>query len=300
MDIIMQGRQPEIDIEYFGQQSRFYEFFKKTIEPLLSENGIYAETNSGSNGNAYMFAKSGYRVITNDASEYSYSLSKAIMSNDNPNETKCSIEWLKDYGDTYIKRAAVFASLVDIYGYNSIIPEKLNEKLKERIEYYVNYFETKNLNNIRAYKSYNEDLFDYFQKLTNDNINVEVMFMDFAWPWRDGTETEEYNTTANVYSNVFEQKKKKKIKIWDKSNVIDNVIKAVNEAKKISKYVLLSNQSSNFPTPEMLEVALLKNNIQYEIRHTMLTDAEYEDNLGKESFFREYLYVIKGDLYGKN
>ena len=28
----------------------------------------------------------------------------------------------------------------------------------------------------------------------------------------------------------------------------------------------------------------------------MLTDAEYEDNLGKETFFREYLYVIRGDI----
>ena len=88
----------------------------------------------------------------------------------------------------------------------------------------------------------------------------------------------------------------KNIEIWDKNNVIGNVIKAVKEAKKVSKYVLLSNQSSNYPTPELLEVALLKNNLNYEIRHTMLTDAEYEDNLGKETFFREYLYVIRGDV----
>ena len=44
--------------------------------------------------------------------------------------------------------------------------------------------------------------------------------------------------------------------------------------------------------------ALLKNGLNYDIRHTMLTDAEYEDNLGKESFFREYLYVIRGDING--
>ena len=39
---------------------------------MLHGKGIYAETNSGSNGNAYMYAKKGYQVITNDASEYSY------------------------------------------------------------------------------------------------------------------------------------------------------------------------------------------------------------------------------------
>ena len=129
-----------------------------------------------------------------------------------------------------------------------------------------------------------------------ENINVDIMFMDFAWPWRDGSKTEEYNTTANIYSNVFEESKIANIEIWDKENVIDNVIKAVKEAKKVSKYVLLSNQSSNYPTPEVLEVALLKNGLNYDIRHTMLTDAEYEDNLGKETFFREYLYVIRGDI----
>ena len=67
-------------------------------------------------------------------------------------------------------------------------------------------------------------------------------------------------------------------------------------AKKVSRYVLLSNQSSNYPTPEILEVELLRNKLPYLERHTMLTDAEYEDNLGKVDFFREYLYVIRGDL----
>ena len=57
------------------------------------------------------------------------------------------------------------------------------------------------------------------------------------------------DNAAICRDNLFE--------IWDKENVIDNVIKAVKEAKKVSKYVLLSNQSSNYPTPEILEVALL-------------------------------------------
>ena len=67
-------------------------------------------------------------------------------------------------------------------------------------------------------------------------------------------------------------------------------------AQDVSKYVLLSNQSSNFPTPELLEVELLKNGLNYQ-RDTMTTDSEYEDNLGKETFFREYLYIIKGKVH---
>lgn len=296
MDIIMNSKKPEIDIEYFGQQSRFYSFFETIVDDLLHGKGVYAETNSGSNGNAYMYAKKGYKVITNDVSEYSFSVANAIMSDNIPKDFCCKYEWLEKYSDSYIKRAAVFASIVDIYGYNAEIPIELDKKLKVKIDDYIKYFVDINNKKVRAYKSYNEDLFCYLKKLHDDNIKVDVMFMDFAWPWRDGSKTEEYNTTANIYSNVFEKSKIENIEIWDKDNVIDNVIKAVREAKKVSKYVLLSNQSSNYPTPEILEVALLKNNLNYEIRHTMLTDAEYEDNLGKETFFREYLYVIKGDI----
>ena len=296
MDIVMKPEKPEINIEYFGQQSRFYSFFEKIVDDLLDGKGVYAETNSGSNGNAYMYAKKGYDVITNDASEYSYSVAKAIMSDDIPKDTLCKYEWLLEYSDSYVKRASVFAAVVDTYGYNADIPQKLDDKLKSKIDEYVEYFAEINDKKVRSYKSYNEDLFCYLKKLQDDNIKVDVMFMDFAWPWRDGSKTEEYNTTANIYSNVFGESKIKNIEIWDKNNVIENVIKAVREAKKVARYVLLSNQSSNYPTPEILEVALLKNNLNYEARHTMLTDAQYEDNLGKETFFREYLYVIKGEI----
>ena len=296
MDIIMKPKKPEIDIEYFGQQSRFFDFFEKIIDDLLHGNGIYAETNSGSNVNAFMYAKKGYKVITNDVSEYSYSIANAIMSDNNPLNFGCKYDWLKKYSKSYIERASVFASIVELYGYNAKIPDKLDIELENKISYYIKYFKKINNKKIRAYKLYNDNLFDYLKKLQHENIKADVMFMDFAWPWRDGNKTDEYDTTANVYNNVFEKSKLSSIKIWDKDNVIDNVIKAVKEAKKVSKYVLLSNQSSNYPTPEILEVALLKNKLNYEIRHTMLTDAEYEDNLGKEIFFREYLYVIKGDL----
>lgn len=296
MDIIMKSEKPEIDIEYFGQQSRFFSFFETIVDGLLHGKGVYAETNSGSNGNAYMYAKKGYKVITNDVSEYSYSVANAIMSDNLPKKIDCKYVWLEKYCDSYIGRASVFASVVELYGYNAEVPEKLDKKLEDKINSYMAYFKDIHDEKIRAYKLYNDDLFNYLKRLNDDSIKVDVMFMDFAWPWRDGSRTEEYNTTANVYSNVFEKSEISDIEIWDKDNVIENVIKAVKEAKKVSRYVLLSNQSSNYPTPEILEVALLKNGINYEIRHTMLTDAEYEDNLGKETFFREYLYVIKGDI----
>lgn len=293
MDIMMKSKKPILDMPYFGRQSRFFEFFDKCITPLLGKDGIYAETNSGSNSNLFMFAKKGYKVIANDVSVYSNSIAKAVMSDEEPEYTLTN-DWTDQYKKTYIDRAALFAGLIDLYGYNPKVPSTLNDELKKSIEKYQKHLSTIKKMNVKAYKIFNEDLFDYLNELKKEKINVDVMFMDFAWPWRDGTKTEEYDTTANVFSDIIGEEVKN-IKIWDKSNVLTEVIKAVKMAQKVSKFVLLSNQSSNFPTPEILEVELLKNGLNYE-RHTMTTSSEYEDNLGKESFFREYLYIIKGKV----
>ena len=293
MDIMLKSKKPILDMPYFGRQSRFFEFFDKCITPLLGKDGIYAETNSGSNSNLFMFAKKGYKVIANDVSVYSNSIAKAVMSNEKPQYT-LTHDWTDQYKKTYIDRAALFAGLIDLYGYNPKVPSTLNDDLKKAIEKYQKHLSAIKKMNVKAYKIFNEDLFNYLKELKKEKIIVDVMFMDFAWPWRDGTKTEEYDTTANVFSDIIGEEVKN-IKIWDKSNVLTEVIKAVKMAQKVSKFVLLSNQSSNFPTPEILEVELLKNGLNYE-RHTMTTSSEYEDNLGKESFFREYLYIIKGEI----
>ena len=294
MDIVLKGKKPELDLPYFGRQSRFYEFFEKCIDPLMSEGGIYAETNSGSVSNAYQFAKKGYKVITNDISIYSNAIAKSVLSNGVPNFKTKNNNWLDNYTKDYKDIASLFAGLIETYGYNPIVPESITIELENNIKKYKKHLEKIKNNDVKAFKIYNLDLFKYLDLLKKENIKVDVMFMDFAWPWRDGTMTDEYDTTANIFANVLNIKNQN-VKIWDKTNVIDEVIKAVKKAQKVSKYVLLSNQSSNFPTPELLEVALLKNNINYEIRHTMLTKEEYEDDLGKSDFFREYLYVIKGN-----
>jgi NAD(P)-dependent dehydrogenase (short-subunit alcohol dehydrogenase family) len=39
----------------------FAVFFETIVDDLLHGKGVYAETNSGSNGNAYMYAKKGIR-----------------------------------------------------------------------------------------------------------------------------------------------------------------------------------------------------------------------------------------------
>jgi hypothetical protein len=117
--------------------------------------------------------------------------------------------------------------------------------------------------------------------------------MDFAWPWRNGYKTKEYDITTNIFSYILKERNDK-VEIWDKDNVISNVLKAVRLAQKVSKFVLLSNQSSNYPDPETLELALINSGLDYKQRYTMTIKAAKEDNLCKDKYFREYLYVING------
>ncbi len=294
MDILYDGNKPELDLPYFGKQARFFEFFKKCITPYLPINGIYAETNSGSVSNAFEFAKLGYKVIVNDIGEYSNAIAHAVFNNSTPinAEDKCKYEWLNEYKNSYIDRASIFASNMAINGYNAPMPRNNNCELIEKAEIYKKELLSIRKQGIRAYKIFNDDLFEFLKELDNNDITVDVMFMDFAWPWRNGEETDEYCTTANTLSGVFNNKEIH-IKMWNKQNVIENVLLALKLAKKVSNYIFLSNQSSNYPTPELLEVNLLENGFNYEIRHTMLTKATQEDNLLNEEFFREYLYVIK-------
>jgi adenine-specific DNA methylase len=297
MDLILRGKKPELDMPYFGRQSRFFDFFYKIVSELCPSGSVYAETNSGSVSNAYMFAKFGYRVIVNDISPYSEAIARSVFKNINDDNyssnKKNQPSWIKKTTSNPLDRAAFFASLIERNGYsNIIIPKSFNVIAPQFKKYRKRLLKLKN-KNIEAYLIFRMDLFDYLNFLLRNNIKTDIMFMDFAWPWRSGRKTEEYDITANIFSNILNEKNNK-IKIWDKNNVISNVLKAVHLARKVSKFVLLSNQSSNYPDPETLELALIDAGLMYEKRHTMTTRALEEDNLRKEKYFREYLYVIKG------
>jgi 6-pyruvoyl-tetrahydropterin synthase len=273
---------PLLDMPYFGRQSRFYPFFKQIVWELLpptrwiplkrgGRKGIYAETNSGSCSNAFNFAMDGLDVITNDLGIYSYAIAKASMSNE----------------EKWIDVAAECAALVEEQGYNPTtakFKKEIKQKFKEHLEEISSHKVTAH--------SYNLDLKEYLRELQNRPFPIDVMFMDFAWPWRTGKGTEEYETTVDGFAKILGDYKVNEFKALTKDNILEFVIDAVRLALKVSKYVLLSNQSSNYPDPETLEICLLENGINYE-RHTLTVVAENEDNLGNEQYFREYLYVIQ-------
>ena len=131
MDLILRGKKPELDMPYFGRQSRFFDFFYKIVSELCPSGSVYAETNSGSVSNAYMFAKFGYRVIVNDISPYSEAIARSVFKNINDDNyssnKKNQPSWIKKTTSNPLDRAAFFASLIERNGYsNIIVPKSFN------------------------------------------------------------------------------------------------------------------------------------------------------------------------------
>jgi len=269
--------EPVIKLPYYGNQARCFSFFKEIIPRFISPGGFYVETNSGLNNNAFRFAKEfNYNVITNDLGYYSYSIARVVLDKD------------EDFLD-HLDFAAKCASTIDAKGFN---PKEVD---LSKYDYYRNHLmELRNMG-VRSFATYNLDLFDLLEKLYKDGLVVDGVFMDFAWPWRDGSKTVEYETTVDGLSTLF-LGVERRFKAWDRTNVLENVIKAVKAAQRVSRWVFLSNQSSNYPDPETLEIELFDKGVPYVERYTMLKFADEVDNLGKERYFREYLYVIEGEM----
>lgn len=57
MEIIYKGKKPELNVPYFGQQARYFKFFKECLKPYFKKFGIYTETHSGSNAKGFKYKR---------------------------------------------------------------------------------------------------------------------------------------------------------------------------------------------------------------------------------------------------
>lgn len=280
---------PKVGIPYFGTQARFSDFFAAVIKnyfPTLA--GLrYAETNSGNCDSSFLYATEyGMEVITNDLGLYSYYTALAIGGT--------------NISEDIISAASYCAALIDVMG--SYIPElpKTWEQKKAvviRQREWINKFKSVRVEG--AYKAnYNMDL-EVFLDIMPE---VDVLFSDYAWPWRmAGTgETEEYTASVDLFRKYLTGEELNFIALTRKE-IIPFVLKNLPKALKKCKYFLLSNQSSNYPDPETLEFALTKAGYEYD-RYTMFTEKQYLDDLGNQNEYLdnglwcETVYVIKGEL----
>lgn len=140
------------------------------------------------------------------------------------------------------------------------------------------------------------------EQFLDEMPEVDVLFSDYAWPWRMATdgETEEYTASVDLFRQYLTGEKIG-FTALNRKQIVPFVLRNLEKSLKKCKYFLLSNQSSNYPDPETLEFALTKAGYEYD-RYTMFTEKQGVDDLGNQDEYLdnglwcETVYVIKGYL----
>lgn len=280
---------PKVGIPYFGTQARFSDFFAAVIQNYFPDlRGVkYAETNSGNCDSSFLYATEyGMNVITNDLGLYSYYTARAIGGRNTPEKV--------------IEDAAYCAALVDVMdSYTPQLPytQEQEYQVKSRQQEWINKFKSVRVEGAYV-ENYNMDL----EKFLDFMPEVDVLFSDYAWPWRmAGTgETEEYTASVDLFRKYLTGEEIG-FTALTREEIVPFVLRNLPKSLKKCKYFLLSNQSSNYPDPETLEFALTKAGYEYD-RYTMFTEKQDVDDLGNQDEYLdnglwcETVYVIKGEL----
>lgn len=254
---------------YFGNQRRFVPFVKELLVGLGAREGdVLFETNAGSHAISYHMRKElGLRPIANDLGYYSCAIGEALCG---------------DMGAVHIVSNG--AALMQEYGYNPPDNAVVNsEYAAEWIDFLLGQVKVDNYTVSRG------DLFE-----TMKLYSGKFIYCDFAWPWRDGSSTIEYKTTSDTFGKLLGDNKPCSFRVASGRRILQDVINYLDTARHRYEFVILSNQSSNYPTPEVLEAHMRACGHTPIISRRQTVPAEFVDDLGKDPFFTEYQYVFEG------
>ena len=256
---------------YFGNQKRFTPFVKELLVGLGAREGdTFFETNAGSHAVSYDMATAlGVIPTANDLGFYSYSIGLVLTGNYSAEHD-----------------AAMCAALIDQQGYN---PTNSCDYSPEAYNDWRDFIDMLPKLPVGAYNVQRGDLFKTLKESSGDFI-----YCDFAWPWRDGSYTAEYATTADTLGALCGDPAVMLFSMANARRILQDVVQYLDDARKRYRFVILSNQSSNYPTPEVLEAHMRACGHEPIISRRLTVPAEHVDNLGKDTTFTEFQYVFKG------
>lgn len=300
-------------LPYFGNQWRFRDFAAEAIKGLRGDLRPCAttvvETNAGSHAISYYLNHLGYNTVASDISFYSQVVGLALYRDSAqsllcppPNRGVmqkvfgCKVAELADHFASTFRTpeqiASLGAAMIDCFGYEVDLKsgELSAEDFRRSIQNWLKWFQEKQ----RSYNSggkhliYRADLEDIISTKLGD-----ILYIDFAWPWKDGRSTEEYEVMIDRVSSCLLQKDLE-MKMWGKEVILDRVQAVLTTALRSYKFVILSNQSSNYPTPEVLEPKLAEWGLPMIAARRLTMPAEEVDNRGLDPWFTEYQYIFQG------
>lgn len=259
-------------LPYFGHQKRFSPHVKSLLEGLGAQPGdTFFETNAGSHAVSWLLARElGVHPVANDLSAYSCAIGHALT------------------GDKDARRkAARGAALIQEFGFN---PPMGSAPDPDKVTGWEHFIEAIPKVDPGAYTVTQGDLFKVAPQYSG-----RFIYADFAWPWREGEATEEYVTTSSTLEAVMDGRTSDDtFEIASARRILQDVIAYLDFARERFEFVILSNQSSNYPPPLVLEPHMKACGHVPVISRSQTWPAEYLDNLGKDDTFTEYQYVFEG------
>jgi hypothetical protein len=256
---------------YFGNQKRFTPFVLELLQGLGARPGqTFYETNAGSHAISYAVATQlGLKPTANDLGAYSCAIGRALCG-----DTKAAAT------------AALGAALIETHGYNPPADASVDH---ERVAAWLDFIYLQPKVMEANYQVTRGNLFENMLSATGDFI-----YCDFAWPWRDGSYTAEYETTADTLGSLLGDEVACTFQVASARRILEDVVCFLDEAQHRFKFIILSNQSSNYPTPEVLETHMRACGHVPIVSRRQTVPAEYVDDLGKDTEFTEFQYVFKG------
>lgn len=266
-------------LPYFGNQRRFVPYVLELLEGLGADPGdTFFETNAGSHAISWHANKSmGLRTTANDLGLYSASIGRALSDP----STGASL-----------LLAARGAALIEEFGYQPPMDAQPNGALVDKWGEFLMAESRSNPNREDALVTRG----NLFEVIRHVGEGGDFVYCDFAWPWKDGSATEEYTVTSDSLSLLLGDEDAPDFRVVSGRRILNDVVEYLDLAVERFKWVILSNQSSNYPTPEVLEPHMAAAGHVPVISRRLTVPAEYVDDLGKEPAFTEYQYVFEGHV----
>ncbi len=157
---------------YFGNQKRFAPYVMELLHGLgmTPGNALY-ETNAGSHAIAYEARRNRFQTHTNDIGVYSEALGHCLYG---------------DMSGATLSRALLGAALLEQYGYDlkGAVPADVSP---QRLSHWRQILLSLRLHECgQPWSITRGNLWDFIEHQEGDAI-----YVDFAWPWRDGRSTDE-------------------------------------------------------------------------------------------------------------
>lgn len=306
---------------YFGSQGRYIGPLMKFLRLHYPDMQQISDATSGSNAPMYIAKQSGLCVRTNDRCYMSHVVSRAVVTVESEPEQMVDLRTvpailveggyvgsLSLFPDDvagfmdhavlaaahvhdFLMLAAIAGTLVSSYTFRGMGFDKnlcrdakltmFITQLQRRIER----LKKAILRDVPAGEAFNLNAEEFVQ-LPGQH---DTLYMDFAWPWHDGTPVVTYDFFSRDISSILLQRDLGKFPFTTGKDILGKILSIWRDALEHYNRLILSTQTTNYPPPEMMQSAL------EEEFGDQCKYATYYDVVSQQSSkpFRELVYVIE-------